>query len=50
MSRAKTAEPIQIPFATLTGVGPRKHVLHGKSRSSMHKGNFEGEVAAHYEV
>jgi len=29
MSRAKTAEPIEMPFAIRTRVGPRRHVLGG---------------------
>ena len=27
VSRGKTAEPIEMPFAMLSGVDPRKHVL-----------------------
>jgi len=27
VSRAKTAEPIEVPFGMLTGVGPRNYVL-----------------------
>ena len=29
VSCAKTAEPIEMPFEMLSGVGPRKHVLDG---------------------
>jgi len=38
------AEPIELPFGVLSGVGPRKHVLDGGPDLPMHKGN-EGETS-----
>jgi len=42
VSRAKTAEPIEIPFGLRTWVGPWNHVLDGGSVPPMGRGNFEG--------
>ena len=50
MSPAKTAEPIDILFGMLSGVGPRKHVLEGV-HIPMHKGKFHlGKGVAHCKV
>jgi len=46
MSPAKTAEPMEMPFGIWIQVGPRNRVLDG-SRSSMPRGNFEGERYVH---
>jgi len=43
MSRAKTAEPIEMSYRLRTRVGPENHVLDGGSRSHMGRDNFEGE-------
>ena len=43
MSCAKTAEPIEMPFASIDSLGPRNHVFHG-SRSHV-KGQFGGSSA-----
>jgi len=43
VSRAETAEPIEMPFGKLSAVGPRKHVLDGGTDSPMRKVNFDGE-------
>jgi len=42
VSRAKTAEPIEMPFGFWTRVGPRKHVLDGV-QFPMRRGKFLGE-------
>ena len=42
MSRAKTAEPIEMPSEGLTLVGPRNHVLDGGPRSGEFIRNREG--------
>jgi len=44
MSRAKTAEAIELPFGLRTRVGPRNHVLHGVQIPPMGMGNFDGEM------
>jgi len=36
----KTAEPIEIPIGLWTRVGPRNHVLDGRSISLHAKGQF----------
>jgi len=36
MSCAKTAEPIEMPFASIDSLGPRNHVFHGS------RGNLAG--------
>jgi len=38
----KTAEPIEMPFGTLTMVGLRNHILDTGSRSPTERGNFDG--------
>ena len=40
MNPAKTAESIEMPFGMWTWVGPRNHVLNGRSGSFQGKGNF----------
>jgi len=42
VSCAKTAEPIEMPFRTLSRVDPRNHVLDGVE-ILMGKGTLEGE-------
>jgi len=42
VNRAKTAEPIQMPFGLYTQVGPNKHALHGVQIPHA-KGQFSGE-------
>jgi len=49
-SSAKTQEPIEIPFAMRSQVGPGKHVLDGGPDPPMGRGNFEGEGASHCKV
>ena len=44
VSCAKTAEPIDMPFWTKTGVGPRNHILDGVQIPG--KGQFMGAVQA----
>jgi len=39
---AKTAEPIEVPFGLWTHMGQKHHVLHGRSRSPMGRGNPGG--------
>ena len=39
-----------MPFELWTQVGPRNHVLDGGPDPPMHRGNFEGEEAAHCKV
>ena len=43
VSRAKTAEPIEVPFVLWTRVGPRSHVLDGDPDSPMQWGNLRGK-------
>jgi len=43
VSPAKTAAPIEMPFALRTRVGRRSHVLDGGPDPPMGRGNFEGE-------
>ena len=43
VSRAKTAEPIEMPFGLRTRVGPGNHVLDGGPDLPMGRSNFEGE-------
>ena len=43
MSPAKAAEPIEMPFGTLTRVGPRNHVLDRGPDLRTWSGNFERE-------
>jgi len=43
VSRAKTAEPIEMPFGFCTRVGPRNHVLAGDADPRHGKCNFKGE-------
>ena len=43
MSCAKTAEPMEMPFAMLSPVDPRNHVLDRVYRSPVEMGNFEGK-------
>jgi len=50
MSPAKTAKPIEIPFALRTRVSKRNHVLDGSPDPFMGRGNSEGEGAAHSKV
>jgi len=38
---AKTAEPIEMPFGSWAGIGPRNHVVDGGPDSSMGRGNYE---------
>jgi len=45
MSRAKTAEPIEMPFGMLTRVGQRNHVLGRDIPTGS--GNFGGLFHAH---
>jgi len=40
VSRAKTAEPIEVRFIELIHVGPRNHVLHEGPDYSSGWGNF----------
>jgi len=40
VSRAKTAEPIEMPFRRLTRMGPRNHVFGCGARSPWEMGNF----------
>jgi len=47
VSPAKTDEPIEMPFALRTGVGPGNHVLDGGPDPPMGRGNFEGKGASH---
>ena len=42
VSPAKTAEPIEMPFALRTQIGPENHVLGGGPDPPMGRGNFEG--------
>jgi len=42
VSPAKTAEPIKMPFALRTQIGPENHVLDGVPDPPMGRGNFEG--------
>ena len=44
MSPVKTAEPIEIPFGIMSGVGPWKHVLNRGSRSPHVQGTFCREL------
>ena len=44
LSRAKTAEPIEMPFGIWTRVGTENHVLDGAPGLRMRRGNFEGET------
>jgi len=41
--RAKTAEPIEIPFRLTTRVGPGNHVLYRGPDAPMGRDNFQGE-------
>jgi len=42
LNRAKTAEPIEMPLAVWTRVGPGNHVLDGvQIQITMQRGNFE---------
>jgi len=51
VSRAKTAEPIDMPFELLTRVGPRNHVgLLAGDQITYGKWYFWGEGAAHCKV
>jgi len=36
VSRAKAAEPIEMPFGTWTRVGPMNHALHGVTHLVTH--------------
>jgi len=47
VSRAKMAEPIEMPFGLWTRVGKRKHALDGGPNYPIQMGNFKGEGAAH---
>jgi len=38
-----TAEPIEIPFEMLSGVGLGNHVLDGRFLSPVRRGSFKGE-------
>jgi len=40
VSPTKTAEPIEMPFWLSAWLGPRNHVLYGKSTYPMGRGNF----------
>jgi len=40
---AKTAEPIEMPFALRTRVGPKNHVFRWGPHSPMGMGNFGGK-------
>ena len=42
VSPTKTAEPIEVPFAIWTQLGPGSHVLGGLPGSSTGKGNYFG--------
>jgi len=37
---AKTAEPIEVPLGLWASMDRKHHVLHGKSRSPIRRGNF----------
>jgi len=37
---ANKAEPIEVPFRLWARMGPKHHVLHGRSRSPVGKGHF----------
>jgi len=43
------AEPIDIPFGMVSGVGPRKHVLDGV-QIPVWKGNFRGKGSTHCKI
>jgi len=45
VSRAKTAEPIEMSFWFRIRVGPRNHVLHGGQLCPDGKGQFRGRRA-----
>jgi len=47
LSRAKTAEPIEMPFGIWTRVGTENHVLDGAPGLPVRSGNFEGERYLH---
>ena len=48
MSYAKTAEPIEMPFGTLSRVDPRNYVLDRGYKSPVGRGNFEGKGMPRY--
>jgi len=50
VSRAKTAEPIEMSFGLWTRVGPRNHVLIWGSRYPMRMDNSEEEGEVHCKV
>jgi len=49
VSRAKTAEPIAMPFGSWARLGPEDHVLDGDPDPPAN-GQFRGEGAAYYNV
>ena len=48
VSCAKTAEPIETPFGTLTRVGPRKHLVDGgpdpSQKGALLRGTYVGPM------
>ena len=50
VSFAKTAEPIEMPFALRTWVGPGNHVLDGGPDPPVGRGNLMGKGASHCKV
>ena len=46
----KTAEPIEMPFGSMTRVGPKYHVLDGGPDHPSGREIFWGKVAAHCKV
>ena len=47
LSSAKTADPINMPFAEQIYMGPKNHELDGGSRFSMKRDTFSGHVPTH---
>ena len=51
VSYAKTAEPIEMPFWTQSGVCPRKHVLNGSPYAPIYAREIlKGKGAVHCKV
>ena len=51
MNRAKTAEPIKMPFGMWAWVGLRNHILDGGLDPPMKRGNFGvGKEPSHGKV
>jgi len=50
VNRAKTAEPIEMPFGLKIRVGSKNHVLHKVLDPSMGMGNYKGGKAARCKI